>query len=483
MEVWLMYSATEIKTALRKYLDSTGDTSIDEQRIIKILDMGSNRDFASISGDIYKIRQEFGVKRSIPEWMKMLTFRLVYDAMASDKNAKQEELLKTLGFNKKVFDGTSWQMYSPDMKLRQSRFNPVNFPFSYAEVESNPIYVAMLHHLISEAKVATNTFVDVFGKMGYVPAFCAEGYAHKLIFTDNNSSYMNYYEGITERPTRTYAVLEEYMDSVKKILEERLDKDDREKKIRAIVADFGLLRNLCSENFSNHAAARFTYMCFTTSYWENRNVDYNSEEKFIIDDFSSIKKAKAFLDIRKEDFVAYAQALKKVEYTDETNVLLSVFEDNMNAADMYPDYDFGKELAEDLKTLVGDEKPLLYVDAPKMSEYKRFEYDSRQYMLLLESLLCYDGDWILTFKNRDIEDDSYEEIEKYAPKDFMDFMKTSKRLLYKYKFTTTDRNIRNGICFITNIDFDNPTAKQFQNRYQIKLPSGVEFKKEKINFK
>lgn len=225
-----MYSVKEIKTALRKYIASTGNSTIDEQRIIEILDMGSNRDFDSISGDIRAIREEFGVKRSIPEWMRMLTFRLVYDAMALDENVKQEELLKALGFNKKVFDGTSWQMYSPDMKLRQSKFKPVNFPFCYAEVESNPIYVAMLHHLISEARVATNTFVDVFGKMGYVPAFCANGYAHKLIFIDNNSSYMNYYKGITERPTRAYAVLKEYMDSVKKILEEKLDKDDREKK-------------------------------------------------------------------------------------------------------------------------------------------------------------------------------------------------------------------------------------------------------------
>lgn len=195
-------------------------------------------------------------------------------------------------------------------------------------------------------------------------------------------------------------------------------------------------------------------MCFQKPYWESRNVDYDSEEKFIIDDFSSIKKAKAFLDISKEDFVAYAQVLKKVKYIDETNVLLSVFEDNMNAVDMYPDYDFDKELAEALKKLVGDEKPLLYIDAPKMREYKRFEFDSRRYMLLLESLLYYDGDWILTFKNEDVEDDSDEEIEKYTPKNFMNFMKTSKRLLYKYKFTTTDKNIRNRISFITTIDFD-----------------------------
>ena len=183
-----MYSPEEIKVALRKYIDSTGDTSIDEQSIINILDQGADRDFNMAAPTIKSIRENYGVKKSIPMWLRMLTFRLIYDCMASDKqipslDKKQETLLSALGFNKKVFDSTSWKMYSPEMKLRQSRFNPVNFPFSYAEVESNPIYVAMLHHLISEARVLTDTFVDVFGKMGTVPAFCANGYTHKLLYS------------------------------------------------------------------------------------------------------------------------------------------------------------------------------------------------------------------------------------------------------------------------------------------------------------
>lgn len=296
--MWFMYSANEIKMALRKYVASTGDASIDEQRIIEILDMGSDRNFDSISGDICKIRQEFGVKRSIPEWMRMLTFRLVYDAMVLDENAKQEELLKALGFNKKVFDGTSWQMYSPDMKLRQSKFNPVNFPFSYAEVESNPIYVAMLHHLVSEARIVTNTFVDVFGKMGYVPAFCANGYAHKLIFTDSSKEFLQYYYGLTDKPTKAYKVLCHYQNWLAEVQKD--EKSTASRKDNFIEENFrdyvtvAMSSNVYEldkdEDFYEYAIIKFCNMCFSKPYWEKRNID---DEDYIKTNYG-IKNIKAF---------------------------------------------------------------------------------------------------------------------------------------------------------------------------------------------
>ena len=435
-------------------------------------------------------------------------YKQVYNLLLSQAKS-QENLLKALGFNKKVFDSTSsWQMYSPEMKLRQSRFTPVDFPFSYAEVESNPIYVAMLHHLISEARVLTNSFVDVFGKMGYVPAFCAEGYAHKLIFTNESDSYLKYYHGITDRPTKTYKELQKYMYYVYEIIEKKLKEKQREQEIRGVVSDASLMRGLYSQDLSVYAAAKFCDMCFRKPYWEDRNVETyivetkkkknfggkvyettDKEEKkvkdrMIVDDYSSIAKAKEFVCVLKENFTAYAQALQKVEYVDKSDSIVSFFIRNLYQYDKCLersiDYDYYGKLYQELKEVAYHEKPLLYVDAPKYGEYKRFSFDSVKYMGILECLLLYDGDWILTF-NRSNSDREYTADERYALNDFVERMKASERPLFEYKYSTKDRNVRNSISFFTTIDFDELTAPEFKSKYNIKLKTNDTFKKLKVN--
>lgn len=484
-----MYSEKEIELSLRKYIASTGNTAIDEQSIVRILRAGVNRNFDDASKVVKSVRQPFGVKRRIPEWLQMLTFRLIYDCMASDKQVtvlpkKQEVLLDALGFNKKVFDCTSsWNMYSPVMKLRQRNFEPVDFPFTYAEVESNPIYVAMIHHLVSEARVATNTFVDMFGKMGYIPAFCAEGYTNKLIFVHNNHAWDKYYCGVTQRPTKTYSILQEYMRPIDEVLKEKYNEAGRDIKIGDIISGMSFIRNFYSNDFSEHAAARFCHMCFSKPYWENRNVEPDSEERFIMEDYSSIKKAKKFIGISKDEFVSYAKALKKVKYIDTSDTLVSMFVKHLDKLDecneLYIDYDFSKEVGIELERICGHEKPFLYVDAPKYGEYKKFDFDSETYMILIESLLYYEGDWILTFKNynHDRED---ADMETYTQNDFRQHLKSSKRPLYEYKYTTNDRNVRNGISFITTINFDELTKTQFEKKYQMKLTHGEKFIKSQV---
>lgn len=138
-----MYGSKEIKIALRKYIASTGNKTIDEQSVIDILDEGADRDFDKASQIVKEIRHQFRVGQSIPEWLRMLTFRLIYDYLSIEYEKKMEydskeenrkkrkfykmptqiSLLEALGLNKKVFDRTSsWKMYSPEMKLRQSKY-------------------------------------------------------------------------------------------------------------------------------------------------------------------------------------------------------------------------------------------------------------------------------------------------------------------------------------------------------------------------
>lgn len=559
-----MYGSKEIKIALRKYIASTGNKTIDEQSVIDILDKGKDRDFYASSKVIKEIRQQYGVGQSIPEWLRMLTFRLIYDYLSIEYEKKiaydskemehrqetgkknslykvptQVSLLEALGFNKKVFDSTSWNMYSPEMKIRQSRFNPVDFPFTYAEVESNPIYVAIIHHLVSESRVLTDSFVDVFGKMGYVPAFCAEGYTHKLIFKDSLKEFLQYYYGITERPTKAYKVLQSYKDWLKKIYD--YEKDMPEIQDNFIEENFQdyitamMSANLYElnkdEEFYEYAIVKFCNMCFYKPYWQNRYV--HGVERFIDTDFRQ-KVIKKFLDISKEEFISYAQALKKIGYRGEINLLLDAIikwsVDYEDYVDSDLDINFAAGIEEVLLENIGRCTPLLYLDAPKQSEYQRFNFDSEIYMKMLRFLINYKGNWILTMKNYNSDEDSdFEDYsveikkestevkdsssnnmgrdkskdagnkdqdkskeaddkkkeqmymgETYALKDFRDMLKTSEQPLYEYIYSSADRNVRTGISFISNIDCDDFTQQYFKSRYDLNLKTGDKFTKQRF---
>lgn len=519
----MMYSNKEIKTSLRKYMESSGTGTIDEQAIIDILDEGADRDFDKASQKVKEIRQQFGVKRAIPDWLRMLTFRLIYDCMVSDKQVtssdkKQETLLAALGFNKKVFDGTSWKMYSPEMKIRQSRFNPVDLPFTYAEVESNPIYVAMLHNIISESRVATNVFVDVFGKMGYVPAFCAEGYAHKLLFT-NDEYFTRYYHGITDMPTKAFNELKKYKDRLSDVQREEKNTPTIidnyiEEKMRGLDMAMEIYKVIQAEDICKFAIIRFFIMCFDKPYWQNRYTV--GGERMVESDFSA-RQIKKFMAIAKENFISYAQALKKVSYQGETaDILRDIFELIMLYREYLADYydiDYDEELNDILLKYTDSRTPLLYFDAPNIDEYKRYAFHSEEYMELLQFLINYKGDWILTMKNYSRVDDEVEysckieitakgaenadkensnnendkviyekqsNIEKYALKDFKDFLKTSERPLYEYIYSSSDRNVRTSISFISPIDCDSFTQPYFKSRYGLKLKTGDQFKKQRL---
>lgn len=470
-----MYSNKEIKLSLRKYIASTGNTDIDEKSVINLLDDDFSGKYEDVVETIKKIRLLFGVKRQIPDWLKMLTFRFVYHYLCDDTvNKSQEELLKDIGFNKKVFDAYSWNMYSPKTKCSQRKFEPVNFPFTYAEVESNPIYVAMLHYLISEARVNTNTFIDVFGKMGYVPAFCAEGYAHKLLYSaipntdyDVNVFY-KYYHGITDRPTKTYKVLQRYMAQIQSVLDGKYNEDERDLRIRKIVSDESLIIAMSDSDLCEYSAAKFCDMCFRKPYWEKRNVDEDSIERFISDDYSSIKRAKKFVGISKDDFVHYAKALKKVTYKCSSAMIETVYDDGWYDGKFDGWYDVAVK-----------SRALLYIDVPKVDELKRYKYSAKKYEDLARRISSYNGEWIISWKHHfNDREDMF--IETEVAKKFLECIKSNNYPIYEFKFNTPDRNVRNGISFITNINFDNISQQNFSSKYDIKLTKGETFKKIEV---
>ena len=344
-----MYSSKEIKIALRKYIESTGNKTIDEQSVIDILDEGADRDFDKASQIVKEIRQQYKNNSVIPEWLRMLAFRLVYDYMTIEYTKKMEydnepenkkkrkvykvlsqnKLIEAIGFNKKVFDKTSnWNIYSPYVKWKQSQYNALNIPVAYAEIVSNPIYVAMLHHIISESRIITDTFVDVFGKMGYVSAVCANGYAHNIFYTQDADTYKRYYDGMTKDPNCTYEFIYHYGERAKQFLDEPSEKTGRDRldEFEAKFYDYQAIRLLCGmpelevsikkekkdegeeleksqeqleeeekkEKIYNskYAALRFITLCYQTPYWKKNNIKYDKLSGEYVEKFSSLKHIK-----------------------------------------------------------------------------------------------------------------------------------------------------------------------------------------------
>lgn len=510
-----MYDSKEIKIALRKYIASTGNKTIDEQSVIDILDEGADRDFYASSKVIKEIRQQYGVGQSIPEWLRMLTFRLIYDYLSIEYEKKMEydskeenrkkrkfykmstqiSLLEALGLNKKVFDKTSsWNMYSPEMKLRQSKYKALSIPFTYAETETKPMYVAMLHHIISESRIITDTFVDVFGKMGYVPAFCAEGYAKKVMFTPNADLFKKYYKGITDNPIKTYDLIQRYGDIAKEILGSLDDLRGRDKleEFERRFYDYKAVRVLCgikepetkknddcnkkmsetkADDFCEYAALKFCDMCFNMPYWKHGSI-IDGE---YVQRFDSQKAINKVFEITLDDFLAYANALKKVDCRNADD--FEVVQHFLYNYDNLDDIDISEQEFEKIfKKLNLDKKSLLYVDIPKYKEYDRYDldnYSDDETALKIEEnimsfLFRYEGDWIMTLKEYSLGD-------KKAHNHYNDIiriLRTFHRKLYIYKCSIEDPNISTGTSFVTTINFDMLLAEKFEDKYHIKVYYG-----------
>lgn len=538
-----MYDSKEIKIALRKYIASTGNKTIDEQSVIDILDEGADRDFDKASQIVKEIRQQYKNNSVIPEWLRMLAFRLVYDYMTIEYTKKMEydnepenkkkrkvykvlsqnKLIEAIGFNKKVFDKTSnWNIYSPYVKWQQSQYNALNIPVAYAEIVSNPIYVAMLHHIISESRIITDTFVDVFGKMGYVSAVCANSYAHNIFYTQDADTYKRYYDGMTKDPNCTYEFIYNYGERAKQFLDEPSEKTGRDRldEFEAKFYDYQSIRLLCGipelevsikkakkdegeeleksqeqleeeEKIYNskYAALRFITLCYQTPYWKKNNIKYDKLSGEYVEKFSSLKHIKKVFDITEDSFVAYANALKKTEYREYEDNLLVDLMTNYNNIKGENDV---KDIVKNIFKLLGiDEKALLFVDIPKYDEYYRYGFDTEilekevegkkmswlsdeekdtaqeREDSIINFLLDYDGDWVMTLKG-------YSFGNTDANKHYNDIirkMRESHRNCYIYKCSIEDHNISTAISFITSINFDELSADEFKAKYNIEVSS------------
>ena len=313
--------------------------------------------------------------------------------------------------------------------------------------------------------------------MGYVPAFCAEGYAKKVMLTPNADLFTKYYKGITDNPIKTYELIQGYGDIAKEILEslDGLRGRDKLNEFERRFYNYKTVPILCGmkelkieHDFCKYAALKFCDMCFNMPYWKQGSIIDGEYVKR----FDSQKAINKIFEITLDDFLTYANALKKVDCRNADD--FGVVQDFLYNYDNLDDIDISEQEFEIVfKKLNLDKKSLLYVDIPKYKEYDRYDldnYSDDETALKIEEnimsfLFRYEGDWIMTLKEYSFNDEDAHDHYNDMIKMLMD----SHRKLYIYKCSIEDSNISTGISFVTTINFDKLLVKEFEDKYHIKV--------------
>lgn len=184
-----MYTIIDVKIEINRYF--TEDVEGNNQDIIDRVkrQVDSIYPYTDILRACHQIRESFvditdadgklvyKEKKYMPNWVRYLVYLVIYDYLSKSKvQYSQSDLLIEMGLYSDIFGKKNWGMLSPAMELSQSEYIFCDFQFNHAEVESNEVFRAMIHHMICNSRIFTDCFVDVFGKLGIIPISCANGY-------------------------------------------------------------------------------------------------------------------------------------------------------------------------------------------------------------------------------------------------------------------------------------------------------------------
>lgn len=459
-----------------------------------------------------------------PEWFKIVVWRIIYNEIKTNPQARQTELIENnINLPKDVFGKKYWNMYSPDMKLQQEKYDNLFLPFNYAQVECNHIYRAMIHHIICSAVVPTDTIVDVFGKLGLVPALCANGYNHKKVWVNERTKEtLTKIQLAFKRKLRIY----KYIERVQKFLKSSYPNEQKEK-VSEIIGLAGVLFSsyIDKNEFDKYdiyflSAYFIMYKCLLPEYWIDSNLEVWKTERLKKDDAESKKensskqeyeltnnkkfmydtwishwidegrgykdRVERFIRLSKSELFTFMDRFSKLEFCCEKD---------MNKAN--------KDKGDNKKNI----KEFLYIDMPKyITEYERFNFDTKNMGDVFKVLSEYEGEWILTWKTyvekdirlneekrnkkdteiSSVRDRMYTKKRKLTDrayctdilsaveddiniKDIYDTMKIidERHNLFVFDYRDKDKNKPQSIVFITNIDFEKVDDIQFQTKYNL----------------
>ena len=519
----MIYTKEDVKRELERYFDKDAKDAKDDtvtkikSDIEKVFAQSDILKACKIIKDSIVNRSDengilnFKDKKFLPDWVKYLVYVVIYQYFEKNKEPQytQSTLLKEMGLYADIFGKKNWCMYSPDMKIRQAKYENLELPFNHSEIESNDIFRAMIHHMVCYSTVLTDTFVDMFGKLGVIPATCANGYKSSQVWLgENDYKVLCVFILALEKKIKVCKILKEFQYEIKH------SDDEVETVSRLIGLAVGLelnIKNMSKEqihcNIVNgeswgfdiykFAACFIIQQFFASEYWmDSRLLKVEDKDKPSNSYFSSElvsrvtkQKIQEFLELR---FVKNEKELQKIDSGRAIESLSDAYK-----AKRFFIVDVNIKILETLFSSK-DNTDLLYIDVPKyMREQDRFEFDTEWYGRMFSSLSRHKGDWIMSWKNY-VEktnirkpnsmylnmrtkgmihsmwnDYCLEDIPKKVTNDSMCSLYTEikavddVRPLYVYSYRDDDRNHPNSIVFITTIDFADISDFDFQSKYKV----------------
>lgn len=356
-----------------------------------------------------------------------------------------------------------------------------------------------------------------------MPALCANGYKHKKVWVNERTKEtLTKIQLAFKRKLRIY----KYIEGVQKFLKSSYP-DEQKEKVSEIIGLAGVLFSsyIDKNEFDKYdiyflSAYFIMYKCLLPEYWIDSNLEVWKTERLKKDDAESKKensskqeyeltnnkkfmydtwishwidegrgykdRVERFIRLSKSELFTFMDRFSKLEFCCEKD---------MNKAN--------KDKGDNKKNI----KEFLYIDMPKyITEYERFNFDTKNMGDVFKVLSEYEGEWILTWKTyvekdirlneekrnkkdteissvrdrmytkkRELTDSAYRTDilsaveEDINIKDIYDTMKIidERHNLFVFDYRDKNKNKPQSIVFITNIDFEKVDDIQFQTKYNL----------------
>ena len=522
----MIYTITDVEKEIDRYF--TEDIEGSNQDIIVVLKKEVNTIFpyTDILRACHKIRESFvditdadgkqvyKDKKYLPNWIRYFVYVVIYDYLVNnvDPLYNQSTLLLEMGLYPDIFGKKHWCMYSPDMKARQVQYKSGELPINHSEIEANDIYRAMIHHILCYSRVLSDTFVDVFGKLGVIPAQCANGYANSQLWLESAKykEFLVFNKAILKKK-KVCKLLRDFQYEIKHSIDSANTVRDMmalatgwQMQIRGYTIEDIMSKKDLGFDVCKYAAYFIIQQYFTPEYWLDSRLIITTHDDGVqhisaeLKDNLSKYRIDYFCDTEFDDAIETLSDAYRAKRFHICNI------EAKNTIDyLYSHYEIYEEFT-------GTD--VLYLDVPKyIREERRFKFDYQWYDMLFTSLESYKGDWILSWKNYvevsskrksyknniyadmltqgKIEESEYYSysIDEVPSKVSTNNMKklydslasiSDKRQLYVYRYRNEDTSKSNSIVFITTIDFEDISDIDFQNKYDVTFWSNGELKKQ-----
>lgn len=427
------------------------NSRVEDRVIMEILDADTDE----AVGLIREVRGGYKNTQRLPDWLRQTIFFVIYGELQKESPSYlQGELLEKMDLSVDCFT-KHWHMLPPAQAVKRNKFYSFNMGFHDSEVESNPVYLAMIHYLLCFTSVYTESFVDVIGHMGVVECQCATGYKYKALNKYHSfyaSKFLEFKDAM-KHPDKVYNEFSMIRNEIGKYEQRNKQAEEISKRVQQYWIELmGMTKN---EMTSYKKAAQYIFIhMFSPIYYQRKYlVQYNRKSTKTDYDMMELEAGDIkYQDIEnflerdcKKDFKLYGGMLQKN---------IEVFE--VPVLNMIPGL------------VKANKNFLLYLDMPKaIPEYQRFSMNAEEYMEIIRYLLSYKGEWILVWKKYiDISENEFAR-EDFKQDALLHLLKTeSVEDVSVFKHTCSQGNESRSIVFITNIDFEAIDYGSFAKLYQ-----------------